>query len=103
MDEAEDGPNHGGQVIGVAAMFMVLSWLAVTLRMYCRVFLVRSVGMDDWTMLALLVIFTVYLSLQMYGATRGIGFRDSQMTEADRVISLKVCYSPTASPRSEHG
>jgi hypothetical protein len=84
------GPNLGGLVIAVAALFLVLSWVIVALRMYCRLFLVRSFGMDDKTMLALLVIFSAYLGTQIYGATRGIGFHDSTISQADKTISLKA-------------
>lgn len=84
------GPNLGGLVIAVAALFLVLSWIIVALRMYCRLFLVRSFGMDDKTMLALLVIFSAYLGTQIYGATRGIGFHDSTISKADKTISLKA-------------
>ena len=84
------GPNLGGLVIAVASFFLITSWIIVAMRMYCRLYLVRSFGIDDKTMLALLIIFSAYLGTQIYGATRGIGFHDSAMTQADRTISLKA-------------
>jgi hypothetical protein len=97
------GPNLGGLVIAVAALFLVLSWIIVALRTYCRLFLVRSFGMDDKTMLALLVIFSAYLGTQIYGATRGIGFHDSTISQADKTISLKaIPLSLESSMRSTH-
>ncbi|KAL0932209.1 uncharacterized protein CTRU02_213162 [Colletotrichum truncatum] len=68
------------QIIAVAAVFLFLTWVAVGLRVYCRVFLIRSIGKDDRVMVILLILFTVYLGLQIYGGTRGIGFLDSEIS-----------------------
>lgn len=42
-------------VVGVAVTFTILSWIAVSLRVYVRGVLIKSFGWDDWLMLATLV------------------------------------------------
>jgi hypothetical protein len=39
--------NRGPEVQGVAILFLVLSWVFVSLRCYVRGFLLRSFGVDD--------------------------------------------------------
>ena len=40
--------NKGPQVEGVAIAFLTISWIAVALRLYCRLFVVKSFGIDDY-------------------------------------------------------
>lgn len=35
-------------MITVAAVFLVISWISVSLRLYVRGFMIRSLGWDDW-------------------------------------------------------
>ncbi|KAG7071444.1 integral membrane protein [Colletotrichum scovillei] len=76
------------QIVVTASVFLLLAWLAVSLRVYCRTALVRSVGSDDKIMVFLLVIFTGYLMLQIYGGTHGIGRRDSEITAGEKRTML---------------
>lgn len=39
---------HSIPELVVAAAFLVMSWLAVLLRVYVRVVMIRSFGGDDW-------------------------------------------------------
>ncbi|KAF5500107.1 hypothetical protein CGCS363_v006205 [Colletotrichum siamense] len=82
--------DRSAQVIAVAILFLVLTWLAVGLRIYCRTSLVRCIGNDDKVMGILLVLFTVYLGLQVYGGTRGIGLLDVDLTPQKKLESLKL-------------
>ncbi|KAJ0304965.1 uncharacterized protein N0V96_011751 [Colletotrichum fioriniae] len=43
------------QIVVTASAFLLLAWLAVSLRVYCRTTLVRSVGIDDKIMVFLLL------------------------------------------------
>lgn len=40
--------NRAPQVTGVAALFLVLSTLTILARSYCRIFVVKGFGLDDW-------------------------------------------------------
>ncbi|KXH49473.1 hypothetical protein CSIM01_03761 [Colletotrichum simmondsii] len=76
------------QLVVTASVFLLLTWLAVSLRVYCRTALVRSVGIDDKIMVFLLIIFTGYLMLQIYGGTHGIGRRDPEITAGEKRTML---------------
>lgn len=49
---ADDVPSEGGYITTIAAAFTAASLLAVGLRFYVRVILVKSFGPDDWVLLA---------------------------------------------------
>ncbi|OCL05656.1 hypothetical protein AOQ84DRAFT_298511 [Glonium stellatum] len=66
-----DDRSH--EVLAVAIFFLVLSWITVGLRVYVRAGLLRSFGMDDWTMVVTLLLFTVYIACQIGGVTYGTG------------------------------
>jgi hypothetical protein len=40
--------GRGPQVSGVAGFFLALSTIAILMRSYCRIFVVKSFGLDDW-------------------------------------------------------
>ena len=39
----------------IVGVFLVLSWIAVALRVYVRAWMLRCFGMDDWLMVVTLV------------------------------------------------
>ncbi len=40
--------NRGPEVSGVAGFFLALSTVAIILRSYCRAYVVKAFGWDDW-------------------------------------------------------
>ncbi|OAF98628.1 uncharacterized protein CC84DRAFT_1158537 [Paraphaeosphaeria sporulosa] len=44
--------GRGNEVLAVAILFLVLTWLTMSLRIYVRGFMLRTWGNDDWVMLA---------------------------------------------------
>jgi hypothetical protein len=40
--------NRGPQVSGVSALFLVLTWIFVSMRIYCRLVIVKCFGLDDY-------------------------------------------------------
>lgn len=42
--------NRGPQLLAVNIVFWILTWLALSLRVYVRGFLRRAFGIDDWLM-----------------------------------------------------
>ncbi|KAK0369992.1 hypothetical protein CLIM01_12648 [Colletotrichum limetticola] len=80
--------DKSAQIVVTASVFLLLTWVAVSLRVYCRTALVRSAGIDDKIMVFLLIIFTGYLVLQIYGGTHGIGRRDSEITAGEKRTML---------------
>lgn len=51
--------DRGPQLVAVCAIFTITTVIAVGLRCYVRLRLVRNFGLDDWAMIAALV--SVYL------------------------------------------
>jgi hypothetical protein len=47
--------NDGPQVEAVAILFLVLSWIAVGLRCYVKLFMKKVFNIDDWLAVASLV------------------------------------------------
>lgn len=47
--------DRGPQVAAVAILFLTLSWVAVSLRVYVRTILMKNFGLDDWLAVASLV------------------------------------------------
>ncbi|KAF6807254.1 integral membrane protein [Colletotrichum sojae] len=82
--------DKSAEVVAVAVLFLLLTWIAVGLRMYSRTVLVRSVGNDDKVMVILLILFTVYTGMQIYGGTRGIGSLDSELSPQRRKEALRL-------------
>lgn len=48
--------DHGPEIAAVGIAFLTLSWVAVSLRCYVRIFITRSFGADDWLSITALVI-----------------------------------------------
>lgn len=49
---ADDVPSEGSYITSIAVAFTAAALLAVVLRFYVRVILVKSFGPDDWVLLA---------------------------------------------------
>jgi len=47
--------NRGPLIAAVGILFLVLTWVAVSLRCYVRIFMIKSFGLDDWLSVAALV------------------------------------------------
>jgi hypothetical protein len=55
--------DRGPQLAAVAILFLTLSWLAVSLRVYVRTVMMKSFGLDDWLAVAALVSSTFLASI----------------------------------------
>jgi len=44
--------NRGPQVEAVATLFLILSWIAVGLRCYVKLFMTKLFKIDDWLAIA---------------------------------------------------
>ncbi|KAM0281013.1 hypothetical protein ACHAQH_003742 [Verticillium albo-atrum] len=84
--------NRGPEILAVAILFFVLSWVSVGLRIYTRGVLLRSLGLDDKLMVVLLVIFTGYLSSQITSVHYGNGQHDAALTDENRQKAMMVSY-----------
>ncbi|KAK5130562.1 hypothetical protein LTR08_001942 [Meristemomyces frigidus] len=78
---AEDSKKN--QVLAVAIIFTVLSWVTVCLRIWVRAGMLGNFGRDDWTMLATQGFFTIYLVCQFGGVVYGTGQHLSALEPAN--------------------
>lgn len=79
------------EVLAVAIIFFVLSWITVGLRVWVRAGMLRAFGPDDWTMVVTQLLFTAYLACQIGGVRYGTGrhLKDLEFDRAER--AMKVC------------
>ncbi|KAK8081205.1 hypothetical protein PG997_009023 [Apiospora hydei] len=74
--------------------FLVLCWIVVGLRVYCRVHVVKSFGPDDFSLVVLQcyaspqLVYTGYLVTQLLGWQHGTGRHKSALSEADNSRAL---------------
>ncbi len=52
--------NRTGEILGVSIGFLVISFIVVVLRLYTRLFLIKSARWDDWTILLALVLRSIF-------------------------------------------
>lgn len=52
VDAAYLAEDHSPTILGITGTFCCLSLVMVSLRIYVRAFVLRSLGKDDWTMVA---------------------------------------------------
>ncbi|KAK0254006.1 hypothetical protein LTR91_010525 [Friedmanniomyces endolithicus] len=56
----QEAQHRANTLTAVAATFLAIAWFTVSLRLWVRGLLIRSIGWDDWAMVATNVIYTVY-------------------------------------------
>ncbi|KAF2659888.1 hypothetical protein K491DRAFT_712185 [Lophiostoma macrostomum CBS 122681] len=80
------------EVLAVAILFFLLTWLTVSLRIYVRAFMLKSWGQDDSYMLATLLTFTTYLAFQITAAIYGTGRHRWELDDNDAKTALLFWY-----------
>jgi hypothetical protein len=104
--------NHGPQAATAACLFLVLSWLFVSLRCYCKIAVLHSFGPDDFLCIvtqvtppllgsgnckadATEVLFTFYGAFVLVGVHYGAGKHDVDIIPPTNIpICLKVLPEP---------
>lgn len=57
--------DRGPEIAAVGVAFLTLSWVAVSLRCYVRIFVTKSFGTDDWLSITALVTTSMICILQV--------------------------------------
>ena len=86
------------QVLAVAVVFTVTSWVAVLLRIWVRAHMLNNFGRDDWVMMVAQFFFTVYLVCQFGGVAYGTGQHLRDLDPKDAEVAQAVCCTPCALP-----
>ena len=87
---ADDPNGKKDEVLAIAILFFILTWISVGLRCFVRATIVRAFGWDDWTMLGSQILFTAYLACQLGGLVYGTGrhLRDLEYPRAEKALSV---------------
>ncbi|KAH7176113.1 hypothetical protein EDB81DRAFT_621673, partial [Dactylonectria macrodidyma] len=72
--------------------FLVLAWIAVGLRVYCRTIVIRSFGTDDKLMVFTVFAFTGFLMGHIVGLAHGMGQRDEDVTPENKEVAYKCWF-----------
>ncbi|KAJ4319444.1 hypothetical protein N0V84_006346 [Fusarium piperis] len=87
--------NRGPQLTAVCATFTTTAVIAVALRCYVRLRIVRNFGIDDWAMLGALVSFLILIAFTLLGVRYGTGRHYWDLKDTDVVLAMKFwwhCY-----------
>ncbi|KAL2005112.1 hypothetical protein VTN00DRAFT_2962 [Thermoascus crustaceus] len=84
--------DRSQQVLAVAILFFILSWLTVLLRIYVRAGMLKSFGLDDWLMVITQLIFTAYLVCQLGGVAHGTGRHLWDLTQENAEKALEYWF-----------
>ncbi|CAI6313927.1 unnamed protein product [Periconia digitata] len=84
--------SRQNDVLGVAALFFLLTWITVSLRIYIRGVWLRTWVKDDWYMLAALTAYSLYLIFQIVAAGYGTGRHRGDLQDENARIALLYSY-----------
>jgi len=86
----EPKDDRSGPLFGVDVAALVIAWIAVTLRNYVRIRIVKAFGLDDWLMLVAMCTFTMYCSFSLSGLKYGTGKKKADLEPENNATALKV-------------
>lgn len=87
--------DRSGPIWGVGIAFFVITWTAVGLRIWVRAGIIKSFGLDDWTMLVTQLFNTAYLACQLGGLVHGTGKKMADLEDSRAETALAVWASTT--------
>ncbi|KAL2831735.1 hypothetical protein BDW59DRAFT_157697 [Aspergillus cavernicola] len=84
--------DESAAVRGVAAAFLTMSSIAVTLRCYVRLRLVKAFGWDDSIMILAMLFYIVFCSCMIGGSLWGTGKHLLDLTAKQRTMAMKYWF-----------
>ncbi|KAL4916629.1 hypothetical protein BDW62DRAFT_101186 [Aspergillus aurantiobrunneus] len=84
--------DHSAAVRGVAAAFLALSSLAVILRCYVRLRIVKALGWDDWVMGFAMLFYIMFCGCMIGGSLWGTGKHLWDLTAKQRTIAMEYWF-----------
>ncbi|TDZ60811.1 hypothetical protein CTRI78_v004697 [Colletotrichum trifolii] len=83
----------GMQLFAVQLSFLIAAGLFVCARAYVKVFIVKSVVIEDWLIFAAMLMYTVYGAVALHGVTQGAtGKTILELTVDQASVSLRAWY-----------
>ncbi|KZL74170.1 integral membrane protein, partial [Colletotrichum tofieldiae] len=86
-------PSRPRKILAVSIFFLVLTWIAVPLRVYSKICLKREFIFDDKLLCLTQAIFTTYLVMSIMGVVHGQGRDATEITPEHRRIALQYFFS----------
>ncbi|KFZ17109.1 hypothetical protein V501_01900 [Pseudogymnoascus sp. VKM F-4519 (FW-2642)] len=81
--------DRGPQVSAVAGLFLALGTIGILLRCYCRVFVVKAFGLDDWFAVIAWLFFVIFCGLAITSVHYGTGQHASALPQEAIPVGLK--------------
>ncbi|CCF38022.1 integral membrane protein [Colletotrichum higginsianum] len=89
----DDIQSRGMMLFAVQLAFLLAAGLFVMARAYVKVFIVKSVAVDDWLIFGAMVAYTVYAGVALHGVTQGAtGKHITELTVEQAAVSLRAWY-----------
>ncbi|EGD96774.1 hypothetical protein TESG_04205 [Trichophyton tonsurans CBS 112818] len=86
-----DGSQRAVKLSILCLVMAVIAGILVAIRFVGR-YLKRSIGADDWTILAAFVLALLYTAIQITCVEHGLGKHTWDVSPADKVLTLKYLY-----------
>ncbi|KAK1674649.1 hypothetical protein BDP55DRAFT_729655 [Colletotrichum godetiae] len=93
MVDVDIDPHRPRRVLAVAVFCLCLTWVAVPLRIYSRLFLTRVFTLDDKLICLVLITFTAYLLTDIAAVLHGSGHDAVEIPPEDRRIALQLFFA----------
>ncbi|KAL4908219.1 hypothetical protein BDW74DRAFT_147073 [Aspergillus multicolor] len=87
-----DPNSHISRVNGVCLSFAIAACLAVALRFYVRIYVKKSLWVDDWATLSSAILEAVYAGLTVAQTRWGLGLNAEYLPEANEIMMGKMQY-----------
>ncbi|KAG5810166.1 hypothetical protein H9Q74_005346 [Fusarium xylarioides] len=89
--------SRATQIAAIGYTFVILSSTATCLRVYCRGWIVKAFGADDWLALIAQFMFIVFCSYEITGVRYGTGrhFKDIEPENIPRAMQMWWTCEPT--------
>ncbi|KAF1839424.1 hypothetical protein BDW02DRAFT_635709 [Decorospora gaudefroyi] len=87
--------NRGPELQAVCTTFVILAFVATSLRVYVRAQIVKAFGADDWWMVAALLAHIMFATCAISGVHYGTGRHMSTLSEESQFKALRywwLCY-----------
>ncbi|PVH77743.1 hypothetical protein DL98DRAFT_389543, partial [Cadophora sp. DSE1049] len=73
----------------ICYVFLVLTYIAVFLRVYVRLRITKGFQIDDWLMIVSQIIFTLSCAFVLFGIQQGIGRHNASLSTENQIAGLK--------------
>ncbi|KAI0123026.1 hypothetical protein BJ170DRAFT_122831 [Xylariales sp. AK1849] len=80
---------NGAALVGTSITFIILTWLCVSLRIYVRAVMLRSIQLDDWLMILSQVVFTIFCAFVLTSHHHGLGRHNASLDQSNEIEAIK--------------